>query len=478
MQQGSPDYRIALSNTSNPSFVPTQEQLEISLKAGVTLFEVSSLTSVSLYAESNISLLFNAGVPYPTVHYLHQNERSIIESVSNKYSRVSSQQRSFIAAVGLFQYPADFSQNFTDLADAIADSISTLINKPLYYHSFSKENFASRNISFIAERISAKTEGPEQISPSSAVVYLEPSVSHRQTLQALSRLMDSTRKFSESIIILPAEWFFEVYEKHPSIASVLKNYTEGNFIDTPLPVDDSDDMRANPGIILLLLIFAGLAIQYNYQPVLIQYPGRYFFNHSFFVADIMDNRIRSVSPGLTFLGIQAIVNGLFFYTLFDYFFSEAGLNILSHYFAPEIAHNFELYVIFLAAVIAGFLLHIVAILWLLFLNKEVNNFSKALNIYIWPFTFTLIPAAILVINHHTGNFDWLAISMAIIYLLTWVLAFASASINAARSLEKYRVLNLLFTTGLYTLFFAGIWIAIMMTPHLLESLELALKMPS
>jgi len=473
-QQSSPDYRIALSNISNPSFTPTKKQLESALNAGVTLFEVSSLTNVSRFSEVNISLLYNADIPYPTIRYLIRNKNSIIESVSDNFSQLSNQQQSYIAALGLFRFPADFSPNFFDAASAITDSISTIINKPLYYHSFSKENYAPQQISFIAERISAKTE---HFQPSSAVVYLEPSESQRETLEALAQLMEATGSLNESIIILPAEWFFNVYEEYPAIASVLKSYTEGNLIAMPLPAETTQNTSANPEVILLFLIIAGLIIQYKYQPVVLQYTGRYFFNHPFFVADIMDNRMRSASPGLAFMGIHSIVNGLFFFTLFDYFFSGEGLNILSHYFAPDIAHSFELTIIFLAAAISGLFLHIIAILWLLLLNREVNSFSKALNLYIWPFTFSLIPTAIFIFNHQTKNIDVIAIIVAIVYLLTWLAAFATASINAARRLEKYRVLNLLFTTGLYSLIFAGICTALVMVPKLFEPLELALKMP-
>jgi len=474
-QQGSPDYRIALSTVTNPSFTPNDAQLGISLKAGITLFEVSSLSDISRFSEQNISLLFHADVPYPTVHYLNQNRSNIIESVSDEFSRLSTQQQSYIAAIGLFRYPADFLQGFFDVSAAIADSVSSITNKPLYYHSFSRENYAPAGISFIADRISAKTGSGQQNLPSSAVVYLQPSSSYRESLNILSEILESSRDQNESIIILPADWFFDVSEKYPAIISVLKNYTEGRFITMPLPAKSPDGMSANPGVILLLLIFAGLIIQYKYQPVVLQYAGRYFFNHPFFMSDIMDNRMRSATPGLTFMGIHSVVNGLFFLTLFDYFFSGEGLNILSLYFAPEIAQNFELYIIFLTAVIAGFFFHFIAIIWLLLLNRQVNSFSKALNLYIWPFTFTLIPTVILVFNNHTGHFDGLAIAMTIIYLLTWIAAFATASINAARRLEKYRVLNLIFTTGLYSLIFAGLCTVIVMVPSLFEPLELALK---
>ncbi len=477
-QQGSPDYRIALSNVSNPSFTPTEEQLELALKAGITLFEAHSLSNISLYSEKNISLLFDAYIQYPTVRYLNQNKKRIIKLISDEFSQLSSGEQSYIAAMGVFRYPADFSPDFFDAATAILDSISVITNKPLYYHSFSKENYTPDRISFIAERVSVKTENPERITPSSAVVYLDPSESNRESLIALEQLMESNHELKESIIILPAEWFFDLAGEHPPILSVLKNYTLGRFITMPLPAaDNSEDRSANPGIILLFLIIAALIIQYKYQPVVLQYTGRYFLNHSFFVADIMDNRVRNASPGLTFLGIHGIVNGLFFLALFDYFFTDKGLHILSHYFASEVVQNFELYIIFLVATISGFFFHFLSIVWLLLLNQQLDSFSKALNLYIWPFFFTLIPTVILVINQHTGNFDILAMAMAIIYLLTWVLAFATASINAARRLEKYGVLNLIFTTGLYSLLFAGICTALVMVPSLFEPLELALKMP-
>jgi len=475
-RQDRPDYRIALSNVSNPSFTPTEEHLEIALASGISLFEVASESNITLYTEKNISLLFIADIPYPTVSALRQNRDTIIQSVSDSFSRLSSQQKSYVAAVGLFRYPADFSPGFSSVASSIADSISGVINKPLYYHSFRRANIPPHGFSFVADRVSVNGKSQSSFTLSSAVIYLEPSASAKETLTTLADLMEATRELNESIIIIPARWFFQIRNAHPSISLVLKNYTNGKFIPMPLPADTDNRMNANPGIILLFLIFAGLIIQYKYQPEVLQYISRYFFNHSFFMADIMDNRVRSVSPGLVFMGIQSIVNGLFFLTLFKTFFSDNGLNILSHYFAPELARDFELLIIFIAAALIGLIVHLMSVFWLRLLNRQVNSFSKAINLYIWPFIFTLIPTSVLVFNHHTVNFDLLAFVLIIFYLLTYLFSYASASVNAARGLEKYRALNIFFTIGLYSLIFTGLCTALLMVPFLFEPIELALKM--
>ena len=476
-QQDRTQNRIALSNVSNPSFTPSSEQLDIAISSGMSLFEVSSASNVSIFTEENISLLFNADIPYPTVNALKLNRNSIIQSVTNDYLRLSNRQQSFIAAVGLFRYPADFSNGFNEIASSIADTISGMIDKPLYYHSFSKEIVSPQEFSFTADLVNADSETHSPLSLSSAVVYLEPSASDKETLATLAELMEATRGFNESIIIIPAEWFFKIHETHPAIIPVLKNYTNGRILNMPLPADAPKPAGANPGIILLFLIFAALIIQYKYQPVVLQFMGRYFFNHSFFMADILDNRVRSVSPGLAFMGIHSIVNGLFFLTIFQSFFSDAGLNILSHYFAPEIARDFELPIIFISAVVMGLIVHMLSILWLRLLNREINSFSKSINLYIWPFIFTLLPTSLLLFNHHTGNLYPVAILMAALYLLTWLVSFASASINAARRLERFRALNIFFTIGVYSLIFAGLCTALVMVPSLFEPIELALMMP-
>jgi len=67
--------------------------------------------------------------------------------------------------------------------------------------------------------------------------------------------------------------------------------------------------------------------------------------------------------------------------------------------------------------------------------------------------------------------------MAALYLLTWLVSFASASINAARRLERFRALNIFFTIGVYSLIFAGLCAALVMVPSLFEPIELALMMP-
>jgi hypothetical protein len=116
-------------------------------------------------------------------------------------------------------------------------------------------------------------------------------------------------------------------------------------------------------------------------------------------------------------------------------------------------------------------------MWLRLLNREINSFSKAINLYIWAFAFTLIPTAILVFNLHTVLSDLLAMAVSVLYLLTWLISFATASLNAARRLEKYRVLNIIFTIGLYTLIFTSLFSSIAMLSFLFEPIELALNVP-
>lgn len=476
-QQDRPDYRIALSTVSNPSFTPTEDQFEKALASGITLFEIASSSNVTPYTEKNFSLLFSTDIPYPTVSFLQQNRNQVIQSVADDFIRLSARQQSFIAAVGLFRHPADFSPGFELIAGSIADSISGIIDKPLYYHSFGMESSTPPGFSFFADHIYVNKLPQGSVTVSSPVMFLEPSASLNKTLTVLSELMEASRALDESIIILPAEWFFQLQASHPSITSVLKNYTSGRLITMPLPAEDSKPGNANPSIILLLLIFAGLIIQYKYQPVLLQYVGRYFFNHSFFMADILDNRMRSVSPGLTFMGIHSLLNGLFVLTFLQTFFSQEGLQVLSYYFAPDFSNGYELFIAFIVSALIGLAIHLISVFWLRLLNRQINSFSKAINLYIWPFILTLIPVSVLVINLHTMMSGLLAILMSVIYLLTWLVSFAVASINAARRLEKYRALNIFFTVGLYSLIFTGICAAFLMIPSFYEPIELAFMLP-
>ncbi len=476
-RQATSEYRIALSTVNNPSFIPTEEQLNIALSSGISLFEVPSSSDISIYTERNITILLHADILYPTASNLLQNQNLIIQEVTESYSRFSERQQSNIAAVGLFRFPADYSTDFNSISKFVADSISGVTNKPLYYYSSSSQPATPSGFSFVVDHISTQEAQKIPLSLSSAVIYLEPSPSSRETLSALSDIMRATQSLNESIIILPADWFFRIQNDHPDLIPILENYTNGRILSMPLPAKRAGETSANPGIIILLIILAGLVVQYKYQPVILQFVGRYFFNHSFFMADIMDNRLRNVSAGLTFMGIHSIVNGLFFYTFFETLFTGKGLNVLSHYFAPFVPENFELPVIFIAATLVGLIVHLISVLWLRLVNRQINSFSKAINLYIWPFFITLIPTSLLVFNLHTLDSEFLAAIMAVLYLLTWLLSFASASVNAARRLEKYRVLSIIFTIGLYSLLFTGLLLVLMLYPALFEPIELALEIP-
>lgn len=469
-------YRIALSFIDNPNFSPSEEQMNLALKAGITLLEITRPDQAEFANPDLLSLLYNADIRYTTAENLREKSDFYISEIETKYRDVSSNSSFNIAAIGIFTYPADFNPQFRSQAAEVADSLVRSLQKPVYYQSFSYSDLPRiSNFSFAAANYQS---GVSEINPAaSPVIRFNPSNNTRRSLLDLETLLNGLLDLNETLVLLPAPWFFEVLEKQPGLSVTLNAHISGERVKFPLPAQENLPPDPNWEIILLIALFAGLISLYKYQPVLIQYSGRYFFNHSFFVADIMDGRLRNMATGLIFLGIHSLLTGLFFYTSSQLLFSSGGLKVLSEYFPVLFPVGFSEIAFFAWGTVSALVVHCVSIFWLFILNKQINQLNKAVNLYSWMFLLNIFLVSILVILKQVDLHLYISIAVIFLFLLTWFLSFNIAAVNGAKFLEKYRFLNLFLTAGLYSLILIGIVSYSLLNPYIYGIIELALRMP-
>src|SRR5690625_5978955 len=65
-----------------------------------------------------------------------------------------------------------------------------------------------------------------------------------------------------------------------------------------------------------------------------QFALRYYFNHTFFMRDIMEGRVRNPKGAFYFLALQTLFSGLFVYTFLQSLFTEPGFSMIAWFATP------------------------------------------------------------------------------------------------------------------------------------------------
>src|SRR5690625_6558488 len=74
---------------------------------------------------------------------------------------------------------------------------------------------------------------------------------------------------------------------------MLREYAHGNRFALPLPSTPEQERGANGHFILFWILAGFLVILIRYYPMIPQFALRYYFNHTFFMQDIMEGRVRN-----------------------------------------------------------------------------------------------------------------------------------------------------------------------------------------
>lgn len=465
--------RIALS-FSNDDFVPTEEQLAIADNLNIRLFEISEPATAERLTDPSYRFLFQAGPEFQVPGLLAEDLSSISTDISFRIQKFQRLAGDRIAAVSLFRYPFETYSGFTRAAAALVDSLGNQFSIPFYYQSaFPDAGLMPGGFSFASKR--ADPEQPYQnVFP---VMHVVPSGNQYATYAMLNRIIEDLQAVDESITILPARWFFNQIEQNRNIFYLFNNFTSGNTITLPLPEQSESPPIMNWSVILLLFIWGSFALHFRYQPIYGQSMARYFSNHSFFVNDVMENRLRNILPGFILLIQHALLTGLFVFACVEVAVSSLGLEVIRHYLQPVILLKSTLLSLFLSAVIVAVFLQTVSVFWIYILNKNLTSFSQVLNLYSWPLHLNLFIVTLLVVFNRVGFDEKLTLILGAVFVLIWFFSFNIAAIDSSKFLENGRILFLSGTVGVHILLVIGLFIYLLNTPLILEPIFFAIELP-
>ena len=203
----------------------------------------------------------------------------------------------------------------------------------------------------------------------------------------------------------------------------------------PNPLQPAADPEVNWNIVLLLLIWISFAVHYAFFPNYNKSLFRYFSNHKFFIEDIFEKRIRFPSTPV-FLNLQAATMfGLFFYTLYTFHISAAGLDVLRYYLPIPVWMHPGIF-FFVAGFIFKLIYSTVMTFWVFAPSLDTQWLNPAAAAYIWP-QQTLLPVITLMITiDAAGGPSGLFNAMAIVFLLIWLTSYYIAAYNVRQYVER------------------------------------------
>lgn len=473
--QNEPDHRIALKISTAENSSITAEQLDKIQSIGIDLLEISFPTSIPTEDLEPFYLLLDSDIRFTIESEVESGRESLVNSVQLTYNSVPDLLKPKVAAIKVFDFPADYRSGFSSAADSLFINLSESIDKPFYYQSaFLHPDFPVQQVDFRVNRMSTQTDSSQSFS---SIMLFEPTSDRATALRELEALLNWSQNQSESLIIIPADWFLSQAESQRAFETIIRSYLEGEPVDFPMPAETSESADANWPIILLLLIWASFILHYKYQPMYKATLPRYFFYHSFFIHDVMRHRIRSALPGVIVLFQHSVITGLFFYMLTDSLISDIGQQSLSYHYPGLFYSGFEQLSIFLCGVLFSLIFHLISIAWLYLPNKKLKQFGQVVNLYSWPFHLNLIIATIaFYIVEVLSAQNW-AIATLIVYFFFWFAGFILAAIDSARFLDKFRIPNLFITIGLYFLLIVGALTIGLWMPGIYQPLEMAFMLP-
>ncbi|WP_234572809.1 hypothetical protein [Rhodohalobacter sp. 614A] len=476
--QNGPTNRIALTISDSNSESVSAEDLRVARQIGIDMLEVSFPSPFNESVLDDFYLLIDSAEPFRTVYELNENQESVMNSILMGYNAVPGELRDNIAAVKLFDYPADYNDGFPLAAQNITSQLSNSIGEPFFYQSaFLNPEFTSGEIDFISGRLFSSMDPDSVTTSRQSVLLFEPSANVSESLHLLESVLNQSRSHPESIIIIPADWFFSRIEAQPVLSEIVTQYLRGNSVTFPMPADEQETPAINWPIIFLLVIWASFIFHYKYQPMYMATLPRYFLNHSFFVHDIRRKRIRSSTTGMIVLFQHILLTGFFFLLLGDAFISQTGLHSLSTHFPAVFYPGFEKLCLFVLGLLIAFFSHIISIVWLHLMNKNLHQLNQTINLYSWPLHVNLVLVTFVVYFVQLSDaHGWLIVAAAA-YFLVWFSSFTIAAIDSAKFLEKYRAFFLFLTVGIHTLLNVIGIALIFWIPYIYEPLEMAFLLP-
>ncbi|HBQ61170.1 MAG TPA: hypothetical protein DD671_16505, partial [Balneolaceae bacterium] len=384
---------------------------------------------------------------------LNENREEIQASLQELTQRYASYPD--IGGIGLYSNSMGYNGNFISAFNPILNHLSEGTETTFYYMN-SREWFTFR----------------QPAEP--FAIYFDDTDHPINSIQRFDSFFQRTVKNNPSLIVfLDMEWFSTTLRAYPQFSHSLAEFnTTGDWL-LPLPETEQSSGSANFLVVLLVILWSGLAIQMRYFPYIRPMIIRYFLAHRFFVDDIIHYRERMATGSILMLIAHAIFGGMTAYITAKLLINEVGLQAFFHHF-PYLAIAGSNYIsLSLAATIIILLTQLIALLWLHLPAKNLSHFSQTLNLYAGSTYLDFVLVTIIVTLYLTNIWPLLTISLSVVFVLIWFASFNISAFDASKAMGAVTFMYLLITIGLHSLVFIGLLIFLFSNDYVVQVISLA-----
>ncbi len=413
--------------------------------------------------ELDFSIYGNVGITYPRTKTFANPDSSFINVIQEQSSLLLSNPS--VKAVGLFSYGPIQQKKFRT---AIKPFISELKKTGIHtiYAAISTRQTLPKDslgVDFIIRDISVSPRNINNFSVDDGTkigaYQYYPSASLKKYITPFKQFIDATAENPQKPIFVSSKWLLSAIETHPSFTTTIQSLTTEADPIFLMPEESLPASQQSPvPIILLLIIWASVALHYNSSPLYRKSVFRYFNAHKFFIDDIFQRHIRSVLPAIILIFQNAVLMAAILFAFVKSTVSPLGLDALFSHFsflglfgkgAGSLAIWMALFSLFIA---------FSSIIWLYISHKRINSLTQIAIIYAWPLQLNLLSATILIVLFASGATIWLITVTGVLALLIQLLSFVITSFDTARFVPSYTLLYILLTSGLYLIIIGGLLI--------------------
>ncbi|MCA1801625.1 MAG: hypothetical protein LC662_04100 [Rhodothermaceae bacterium] len=365
----------------------------------------------------------------------------------------------FVNGFIVFSYSQVNSSRFADRASAMIREARISTDKPLLHingntmHRFGGNELPDGVILHLREPDlhSVALPAADQAVPVAGFIWQPDNGFDIRLFQDMMRV---TRPAGDVPVYLNGRWVDAYLGDGLEEALVL--FAGDSDAVLPNPRMPAADPEVNWNIVLLILLWISFAVHYAFFPNYNKSLFRFFSNHTFFIEDIFEKRIRFPSTPV-YLNLQAAAMfGLFFHTLYTFHVSAAGLDVLRYYLPiPAWVHPGIFF--FAAGFIFKLIYSTVMTIWVFAPSLDTQWLSPAAVTYIWPQQILLPVITLMITIDAAGGPVGLFNIMAVLFLLIWLTSFYIAAHNVRQYVERKTLYDTLSWALQLTVLGSAIW---------------------
>ena len=457
------------------------EELERFRELKIRYIEVSELLSPPVWREigrQNFGVYVQIPVYYPVVETFADASPTLLTTYQQFLSGYAGRD---IEAIGAFAYGQTNNSRFAAAVAPFVEQIDSALNIPVYYKSWQKDGAPyDRMFDFSIRKIDV---GPGfQARPDTSTGGTQPLL--YAPSNELSHLVTPVKWFidragnnisqHDRILFFDSRWLLDFVNTYQPATDILAEHATYHDAVFPLPEEQlPGDSDHSPIVLILLIVWGSVAINYSFMPTYRRSLFRFFLSHRFFTEDVMKRHIRTLVPSLVIIVQHAVLGGIFLYCLASLFLSAAGLDLIHHYYPFFLLFGEGFFSFFLIGSSFTLLFQIICLAWLYFANRRVGYLSQVSILYSWPFHLNLLVTTVTVTLFVSGGNHYLLYSFLVLFLLVLFLDFPITAFDTGKIIKKRRGLYALGTLGLYVVLLSVVLLLLLTNSYLGNILSLA-----